>query len=542
MLPLRPAVFIVAVHVVCICGSGAKLDCGEYSAMATYDSRAKYCEGANNNFCPWSGQGMIQGTSASMWLKACFPNATISFEDADLSQCSNRVATCPPEVENRFGADAFTVTSVSKAVNQCCGEWGDQYFISLNSAKGSFGAIILKGQCDCGATAETTTAAATGGGDTPLVVLPGTFEMVTALAFSPDGMTLGSAEGYQGSLSFWNFDSGNLLRRFDEVKAYAVVLNPSGTMFATASKSDASIWDLGSFDVLHVIGLDKHGLEEGVSAVAFSPDGLMLAVGGMNHDTDPVTLFDVKTGTAIRSIGMSEGWVRPSLTFNPTGTMLAVERINKIVIYDVATGALVQNFDQHHRGAAGSNMAFSPDWKYLASGGGASGNTVRLYDVQTGVEIRSMIHSTMEDHMGYVQAIAFSPDGKTLASGGRNKIIKLWNMADGKVLRSIATDKELVVCLAFSPDGSKLVSGEDGSIKIWSIADSRDSGAKGSADDESTSTTQNVVSSTSSNSTGDTNDGSAGEGSQSTASPAVNKARSMLPFVPALFTLFALCM
>src|SRR4029077_504884 len=63
-----------------------------------------------------------------------------------------------------------------------------------------------------------------------------------------------------------------------------------------------------------------------------------------------------------------------------------------------------------------------------------------------------------------VLALAFSPDGKILASGGgvpsRDGELLLWNAADGSLLREIAgAHSDTVFDLSFTPDGSLLASG-----------------------------------------------------------------------------------
>src|SRR5207244_10836988 len=99
-------------------------------------------------------------------------------------------------------------------------------------------------------------------------------------------------------------------------------------------------------------------------------------------------------------------------------------------------------------------VAFSIDGKTLASG--SSDNTVKLWDVSTGAELR-----TLKGHSNSVVpviSVAFSPDGRTLASGSSDKTVKLWDVSTGAELRTLKGHSEAVWSVAFSLDGNTLAS------------------------------------------------------------------------------------
>jgi WD40 repeat protein len=94
-------------------------------------------------------------------------------------------------------------------------------------------------------------------------------------------------------------------------------------------------------------------------------------------------------------------------------------------------------------------------------------------------------------HTKSVNAVAFSPDNRWLASGGKDNVIKIWDLANGNVLRTLYGHTSNVNALAVSPDGTLLASGsgdinderdlgaftqggvvggtEDNTVRIWSV-------------------------------------------------------------------------
>ncbi len=62
-------------------------------------------------------------------------------------------------------------------------------------------------------------------------------------------------------------------------------------------------------------------------------------------------------------------------------------------------------------------------------------------------------------HSDSVQALAISPDGKILVSGSDDKTIKVWNLATGRLRRTLTGHTFWVRSVAISPDGETLASG-----------------------------------------------------------------------------------
>jgi hypothetical protein len=108
-------------------------------------------------------------------------------------------------------------------------------------------------------------------------------------------------------------------------------------------------------------------------------------------------------------------------------------------------------------------LSFSPDSKLLASCG--ADRSVKVWDVATGKRLY-----TLGDNTDWVYAVAWSPDGKHLAAAGVDKSIRIWeaNAEGGKLVHSVFGHEAPITKLVYSADGKTLYSaGEQGIVKSW---------------------------------------------------------------------------
>jgi len=67
-------------------------------------------------------------------------------------------------------------------------------------------------------------------------------------------------------------------------------------------------------------------------------------------------------------------------------------------------------------------------------------------------------------------SVAFAPNGATLASGSADRTVRLWRVADGRLLHTLEGHTDQVDSVAFTPDGATLASGSvDDTVRLWRL-------------------------------------------------------------------------
>jgi WD40 repeat protein len=284
-------------------------------------------------------------------------------------------------------------------------------------------------------------------------VFQGHEKPVVGVAFLPDGHRLVSA-GRDGTLRIWDLTSGKATRVFRvEGSLFSrMVLSPDGRQVVTSTVNEpvVRVWDVERGKPLMLAG---H--QQPVRAVAFSPDGALIATGS---DDQTVRVWDPRTGEG-RVLGEQLGTIQ-ALVFSPDGRTLAASGSGlEIRLWDLSTG--LRRELSGHEGKV-EVLAFSPDGKWLASGG--HDRSVRLWEPSTG---QSRVLGGLG---GTVHQFAFSRDGRQLAVGGVDALVRLFPVTEpgGRVLE--APNGFRYDGLHPSPEGGRLaMGGTDGTVRVWAL-------------------------------------------------------------------------
>jgi len=204
-----------------------------------------------------------------------------------------------------------------------------------------------------------------------------------------------------------------------------------------------------------------------VNMATFSPDGKYVVTTAYDNT---VRLWNVETGTEWRRFTVDPDRVWQAVISKDTGALAAVGALKtgEIVIWwwDPQSAAELRRLTLPVTDSDSLFAQLSPDNKLLALTPG-DGKALELWDAQTGLIIRRF-----EGVVPSVSDIAFSPDYKYLLTGGRDYIARLWDVQTGTQLHEFVGHQDFIRGLAFSPDGSYVLTGGvagDKTIRQWDI-------------------------------------------------------------------------
>ncbi len=292
---------------------------------------------------------------------------------------------------------------------------------------------------------------------------------ITAMTFSPDGKQI-ITSGYH-ELAIWNIEDARLVRRIKNVgqRIFALAFSPDGQTLAVGCgqpgrNGEVRLVDFASGEIKGVVARTN----DVVLDVAFRPGTNELAAASADST---IRIIDVETMQEVRTIASHADWVT-AISWSDDGTRLAsASRDKSAKVYDGATGDLLSSYLGH--GAAVRGVSIVADNKQVVSVGGDSKlhrwnveDAAKVAEVGIGGEgqklIRNGVHlfvpcsdkrllridlsnntiaQEYQGHSDWVLTACCQPwatgdeNLRHIASGSFNGEVRVWNMADGAVVR-----------------------------------------------------------------------------------------------------------
>jgi len=309
----------------------------------------------------------------------------------------------------------------------------------------------------------------------PTTIVAGHQGTVTGLAFNPDGSLLASTS-WDGTTRLWKFATGSEICRLP-VSSDGVAFSPDGSRLAVMGGGGAHLYffEVGRNEAVRDLGLAaKPDTQVGMDTLGFAPDGRWLATSVLNR----VDVWDLASGGLLTTLSESPvsalarlpggglfGWTASSFVlFQPGGpreaTPSAAIPFHPRVppaLAGLCPPAFLTGFNDRHPDRLGA----STNGAVVAV---SYNDRAYIFDMNS-----SSLQAVTGPQAG-MKYITVSPDGRRLATGGWHRgTVKVWNAADGGLEREIPSADSSNVAL--SPDGQWLVVGTGKEFRFWRTSD-----------------------------------------------------------------------
>jgi WD40 repeat protein len=299
-----------------------------------------------------------------------------------------------------------------------------------------------------------------------------------SLSFTPDGTRLLAAS--RTDVRVWDTATygGTILRRrppkmssrafpasaddaYDRLNlAFGVA--PNNTRIAEGVGDGIEIWDAAAGSVIA-----RWKADPGVPwrHIAFNANGDRVAVPFFSEGKDLVTVRDALSGARLATLAGHQGSIT-AVAFSPDGSLIATgDEYGSVRLWNALTGHMIASI---FAGSV-SSLTFSSDGRSILSGLGpwtavkSYGGGVLLWHPLDGVPARRFETSAV------VGTAFFNPDGNQVLAllKGEGQIV-VWDAPSGKLLGTLKTmGQEDLCCAVFSPDGTRIVAASSTALYVW---------------------------------------------------------------------------
>jgi WD40 repeat protein len=284
---------------------------------------------------------------------------------------------------------------------------------------------------------------------------------ILSISFSSDGQTLAAAGE---RVVLWDWHSGTQ-RATLPVQVNALTFSPNGRLLAVESGDTVTLWD-----ITRQTQVGEFPGRDGRIPIAFSPDGSLLAIGGI--DFTSIAVWNIAQHTRVASLVMPpspdsppEGLGTTSLAFSPDGRLLAANATyHDLAIFSIPDGSPISTLGQPGTPCEPISIAFSPDHQTIAAGCSVHSAAITIWDA-----VRRTVVARLQGD-GDIDSLTFNRTGNVLLSGDATNHVTMWDMAKLIRIQTLTSHTDAVNAVEYSPDGQFFASASsDSNVIVWKV-------------------------------------------------------------------------
>jgi len=282
---------------------------------------------------------------------------------------------------------------------------------------------------------------------------------IQSVAFSGKDMIVATKVAHNALTNVLDFFSVETMQRIESLTLSQPITQ--GAELAAIAHRDQFVWQQESIWDSPSIVMDR------ATALAFSPDGTMLAIGsGLASRSGQLSIVHLEDGKLVKSMPDLHSDTLLGLAYSPDGRWLASCGADKMTkLLDAQNYEIATLFEGHtHHVLA---LAWQEDANRLATA--SSDATVKFWDIEKGESIRTITGFGNE-----VTSLAFVGSTPNTVTSSINNLVRLHDSNSGKQNKQFGPTGDSLYCVVTSPNGKyTIATGQEGIVRVWDIDDGK---------------------------------------------------------------------
>jgi WD40 repeat protein len=296
-------------------------------------------------------------------------------------------------------------------------------------------------------------------------LLAGHRDEVDSVSYSGDGELVATTSP-DGDTRVWATDDPHpqVSVAHDEGAPGALVADPTGAgRLLYAGGGAATIIDSQTLKTEASIPLPPGETALGAD---WAPDGsLILVAAGDEASRDVLDASVADPDEAQAPVTIRPPGGLQSVAAASEGRVLTISDTGEAEAWDGHTGESLRRYDLK---APGASLGVSPDGDTAAVG--AASGEVTVFDIGSGEHLQTIDGPPPEDQSAGippVPGVVFDQAGEQLATFGGDRKVRIWDLSNGELVRTLEGGESYFDSVAFSPDGKRVAGGDANGVYIW---------------------------------------------------------------------------